>query len=171
MRGAFVSLLIAATLCTAAQAFAGLTASEFKTQRHALRHRNTVIREAKCRRPVGYPFRVPSAHFRHPAGRWSNLHKWERKIRQSKRARSRCWNAVTANIAVAEYIARHSGGDPWPNCPDPYDAGGYSWQDTKNCESRGYSWSVDPPGYYCGPLQVDPRLWAWPLRHYGVRCS
>lgn len=72
-------------------------------------------------------------------------------------------------IAAAEYVARQ-GGDPWPSCRDPYDGSGGSWQDTKDCESRGYSWYEDPPGYYCGPLQLDPNVWASVIRRYGIPC-
>ncbi len=81
-------------------------------------------------------------------------------------------NTVVARmIAAAEQIKRESpGSDPWPNCPDPYDGGGFSWQDTKDCESPGYSWSEDPPGYFCGPLQVDPQWWQHVIRRYGVPC-
>lgn len=83
----------------------------------------------------------------------------------------------TINGTIAAAISIHQsqcGGirgycDPWPNCPDPYDGRG-SWQDTKNCESPGMSWFVDPPGYYCGPLQMDPYLWRVQIKKYHVPC-
>jgi hypothetical protein len=77
---------------------------------------------------------------------------------------------VGRNIAAAEYVAAHSSGDPWPNCPDPHDGSGSSWHDTKDCESGGYGWHEDPPGYYCGPLQLDPHIWRVPIARYGVPC-
>ena len=73
-------------------------------------------------------------------------------------------------IQAAEQVAREGVGDPWPNCLDPYDGSGASWQRTKNCESPGYAWSADPPGYDCGPLQLDPILWRHVIRRWGVPC-
>jgi hypothetical protein len=70
---------------------------------------------------------------------------------------------IAKQIAAAEDIARKSGGDPWPNCPDPFDGGG-SWQDTADCENHG-SW-MDSPGYYRCGLQFDP-MWE---RVYGRLC-
>jgi hypothetical protein len=70
-------------------------------------------------------------------------------------------------IAAAERILAQ-GGDPWPNCPDPGDGG--TWQQTKDCESPGYSWYEDPPGYFCGPLQFDPAYWGDVIRRYGIPC-
>jgi hypothetical protein len=71
------------------------------------------------------------------------------------------WEA--RQIAAAEMIARESGGDPWPNCPDPYDGGG-TWQVTVNCENGG-SWYDTPGAYRCG-LQFDP-MWE---RRFGPLC-
>lgn len=65
-------------------------------------------------------------------------------------------------IHYATLIAQASGGDPWPNCPDPYDGRG-SWSDTVNCENHG-NW-YDSPGYYRCGLQFDP---GWE-RKYGVK--
>jgi hypothetical protein len=62
------------------------------------------------------------------------------------------WRA--RQIAAAEVIGRESAGDPWPNCPDPYDGSGASWDDTANCENGG-RWH-DSPGYYRCGLQFDP---------------
>lgn len=42
-----------------------------------------------------------------------------------------------SQIAAAEAIAQASRGDPWPNCPDPYDGSGASWEDTVACENGG----------------------------------
>jgi hypothetical protein len=61
---------------------------------------------------------------------------------------------INKQIMAAEAIARSSGGDPWPNCPDPHDGGG-SWQDTVNCENSG-NW-YDSPGYFRCGLQFEPR--------------
>ena len=70
---------------------------------------------------------------------------------------------VTKQIWAANILGRESAGDPWPNCPDPYDGGG-SWQDTVNCENGG-SW-LDSPGYYRCGLQFDP---GWE-RRFGRLC-
>jgi hypothetical protein len=70
---------------------------------------------------------------------------------------------VAKQMRVAALIAQGSGGDPWPNCPDPYDGGG-SWQNTVNCENGG-NW-YDSPGYYRCGLQFDP---GWE-RKYGRLC-
>jgi hypothetical protein len=56
-----------------------------------------------------------------------------------------------------------NGGDPWPNCPDPFDGGG-GWQDTVNCENHG-NW-YDSPGFYRCGLQFDP---GWEHK-YGRLC-
>jgi hypothetical protein len=60
-------------------------------------------------------------------------------------------------------IARESGGDPWPMCPDPFDGGG-SWNDTVACENSG-NW-YDSAGYYRCGLQFDP-IWE---RRFGRLC-
>lgn len=70
---------------------------------------------------------------------------------------------VTKQIWAGNILGRESSGDPWPNCPDPYDGGG-SWQDTVNCENGG-SW-LDSPGYYRCGLQFDP---GWEIR-FGRLC-
>lgn len=71
------------------------------------------------------------------------------------------WAAI--QIHYATLIARASSRDPWPNCPDPYDGSGASWDRTVACENAG-SW-LDSPGYYRCGLQFDP-MWE---RHYGRR--
>jgi hypothetical protein len=71
------------------------------------------------------------------------------------------WRA--RQIAAAEVIGRESTGDPWPNCPDPFDGGG-SWDDTVQCENGG-NW-LDTPGYFRCGLQFDP---AWEER-FGRLC-
>lgn len=70
---------------------------------------------------------------------------------------------VARQIAAATVIGRESGGDPWPNCPDPFDGGG-SWWDTVQCENGG-SW-MDSPGYYRCGLQFEP---GWE-RRFGRLC-
>jgi hypothetical protein len=70
---------------------------------------------------------------------------------------------VARQIAAATVIGRESGGDPWPNCPDPFDGGG-SWWDTVQCENGG-SW-LDSPGYFRCGLQFDP---GWE-RRFGRLC-
>jgi hypothetical protein len=77
---------------------------------------------------------------------------------------------IARMIGAGEQVAAESKGDPWPNCDDPHDGSGASWQDTKNCESPDHGWSEDPPGYYCGPLQIDPAIWAHVIRRWGVPC-
>lgn len=74
---------------------------------------------------------------------------------------------VAKQIAAAEVLGREgdaAGTDPWPNCPDPYDHGGASWQDTVNCENGG-DW-MDSPGYYRCGLQFAPQ---WEAR-FGRLC-
>lgn len=70
---------------------------------------------------------------------------------------------ITRQITIATKIAQESGGDPWPNCPDPFDGSG-TWQDTVNCENGG-NW-YDSPGYYRCGLQFDP---GWEIK-YGRLC-
>ena len=72
------------------------------------------------------------------------------------------WRAK--QISAAETIARESSGDPWPNCPDPYDGSGASWDDTVNCENGG-DW-LDSPGYFRCGLQFEP-MWE---RRFGRLC-
>lgn len=63
---------------------------------------------------------------------------------------------INKQISAANSIgaASHAnGGDPWPNCPDPFDGSG-SWQDTVNCENTG-NW-YDSPGYFRCGLQFKP---------------
>jgi len=69
------------------------------------------------------------------------------------------WAAI--QMHYGRRLAVASNGDPWPNCPDPHDGSGASWQATVNCENNG-SW-LDSPGYYRCGLQFDP-MWE---RHYG----
>lgn len=70
---------------------------------------------------------------------------------------------VNRQIAAANVIGRESPGDPWPNCPDPFDGGG-SWWATVRCENGG-SW-YDSPGFYRCGLQFDP---SWE-RRFGRLC-
>lgn len=80
---------------------------------------------------------------------------WKRRHWRAHQAASRCtpWY-VTAQIRAATIIGRESRGDPWPNCPDPFDGGGHTWADTVNCENGG-SWRDSPGFYRCG-LQFHP---------------
>jgi len=79
---------------------------------------------------------------------------------------------VTKQIRAATVIGRESRGDPWPNCPDPFDGGG-SWSKTVACENRAYherygyprEW-LDSPGYYRCGLQFAP---SWE-RRFGRLC-
>lgn len=92
---------------------------------------------------------------------------WVKRYRACVSFVSSYASARTRAIRAAEEI-RAQGGNPWPNCPDPND--GHSWDDTKACESPGYGWHEDPPGYFCGPLQFDPRYWMKQIRKYGIPC-
>jgi hypothetical protein len=83
-------------------------------------------------------------------------------------------------ILAAEAVkAASPDSDPWPNCPDPHDGSGASWTETVKCENRGIyesaglaaAWRLDPPGYYCGPLQLDPVIWRKIIARYGVPCD
>jgi hypothetical protein len=70
---------------------------------------------------------------------------------------------VAVQMKYATLIAQASSRDPWPNCGDPFDGSGASWQTLVNCENGG-SW-YDSPGYYRCGIQADP-MWE---RHYRVR--
>jgi hypothetical protein len=97
---------------------------------------------------------------------------WHRKaavwIARELAETERALNPPTVNWAAIQMrygrlLALGSVGDPWPNCPDPHDGSGATWQDTVNCENNG-NW-LDSPGYYRCGLQFDP-MWE---RHYGRR--
>lgn len=97
----------------------------------------------------------------------------QRLLRQLERARHVQAHAPVATdwrarqIAAAETLGREAdaaGTDPWPNCPDPYDHAGASWDDTVACENSG-SW-LDSPGYFRCGLQFEP-MWE---RRFGELC-
>ncbi|MFL5864690.1 MAG: hypothetical protein ACJ780_28670 [Solirubrobacteraceae bacterium] len=69
---------------------------------------------------------------------------------------------VERQMYAAAVIARESGSDPWPSCPDPWDGGSFS--SLVACENGG-SW-YDSPGYYRCGLQFDP-IWE---RRFGRLC-
>lgn len=96
---------------------------------------------------------VPALHWL--ARLWHQRHRQaQQRYLRAHRARTVSYEGWAARqIAAAEAIARSSGGDPWPNCPDPYDGGG-SWQATVDCENGG-NW-LDSPGFYRCGLQFDP---------------
>lgn len=93
-----------------------------------------------------------------------------RELAETRAALQPDWAAL--QIAAATVIGRESGGDPWPNCPDPFDGGG-SWFDTVKCENKkmfqlyGFprAW-LDSPGYFRCGLQFDP---GWE-RRFGRLC-
>jgi len=88
--------------------------------------------------------------------------RWLSSIREAPRAVNvDYW--VEKQIHAANILGAESAGDPWPNCPDPYDGRG-SWQATVNCENNG-NW-YDSPGYYRCGLQFDP-MWE---RRFGRLC-
>lgn len=70
---------------------------------------------------------------------------------------------IGRQIYAATVIGRESAGDPWPNCPDPFDGGG-SWDATVACENGG-DW-LDSPGYFRCGLQFEP-MWE---RRFGRLC-
>lgn len=89
----------------------------------------------------------------------------ERELAETQHAIS--WKStdywIKRQIEVATIIGpMHA--DAWPNCPDPFDGGGYTWQDTVNCENGG-NW-YDSDGFYRCGLQFDPQ---WE-RIYGRLC-
>lgn len=99
------------------------------------------------------------------AGIWLRVARRElgdtrRERAQHLAARARALQSAVATdwaarqIAAATVIGRESGGDPWPNCPDPWDGG--SFTALVSCENGG-SW-YDSPGYYRCGLQFDP-MW------------
>jgi hypothetical protein len=88
----------------------------------------------------------------------------KRELAETERAlRPPVTNWAAIQMRYGDRLAADSAGDPWPNCPDPHDGSGASWQDTVNCENNG-SW-LDSPGYYRCGLQFDP-MWE---RYYGRR--
>jgi hypothetical protein len=86
-------------------------------------------------------------------------------IFDARDASARCvpWY-VTRQMWAGGILGRESAGDPWPNCPDPYDGSGSSWTDTVACENGG-SW-LDSPGFYRCGLQFHP---SWEIR-FGRLC-
>lgn len=116
--------------------------------------------------------RVNLAHARYVArhGRGANR-VWHRKaavwlkreLHETERAMRPKTDWAAIQMRYGRLLALASAGDPWPNCPDPYDGSGASWYDTVACENNG-SW-LDSPGYYRCGLQFDP-MWE---RHYGRR--
>src|SRR5262245_28749527 len=58
------------------------------------------------------------------AKRWScHAVRWlSREIGETRRALTPDWASI--QIRYATLIAEASAGDPWPNCPDPYDGSG-----------------------------------------------
>lgn len=132
-------------------------------------------RAGLARFPVSYQAEAsPSLAFR----KWA-LRRWTtRRAACVRYVHARAHELGTArarNIAAAESIAaaalRGRLPDPWPNCPDPvFDGSRWSWDDTKACESRGYGWDGDPPGFFCGPLQIHPRYHAAAIRKWGIPC-
>lgn len=89
---------------------------------------------------------------------------WKRRHWRAADASSSCtpWY-ITKQIWAGNILGRESAGDPWPNCPDPWDGTG-SWTDTVGCENSG-SW-LDSPGFYRCGLQFHPN---WELR-FGRLC-
>src|SRR5262245_19345129 len=71
---------------------------------------------------------------------------------------------INKQIRVATIIGRSSRGDPWPNCPDPFDSSRYTWYHTVRCENGG-NW-YDSPGFYRCGLQFHPN---WE-RRFGRLC-
>jgi hypothetical protein len=83
------------------------------------------------------------------------------ETRRTLRPKVTDWAAI--QMHYGRRIALASAGDPWPNCADPFDGSGASWQRLVNCENGG-SW-LDSPGYYRCGIQADP-MWE---RYYGRR--
>lgn len=138
-------LTLALVICIGASVLVARAASH---QNHSARfvaaHVNNVLAR-KCR-----------GHYAFHGG---SLELWIRRHRYAHRLKDACpttpWY-VTKQIWAANILGRESAGDPWPNCPDPFNSSSYSWQDTVNCENGG-SW-LDSPGYYRCGLQFDP-MW------------
>lgn len=108
--------------------------------------------------------------------RWGWSRKSLRGVRERLRARQAPSRSLASTggiqaawIAAATELAHISGGDPWPSCPDPFWSGG-SWGALKDCESRGYSWSVClTPSGFVGPFQFHPG-WRSLWRRHGIGC-
>lgn len=159
MRYVVIILVAVAAMSTAAPASAHLVAHPKCGEMHC--------REASQKLNIAHAKYV-CHHGRRAHKRWScQAVQW--LTRELKKTEAALHPVVTTSswiakqISVANMIGAASGGDPWPNCPDPYDGGG-SWQSTVNCENGG-NW-YDSPGYYRCGLQFDP-MWE---QKYGQLC-
>lgn len=133
---------------------------------HTFRVHVNRMRRLDCRRPwkpfthIAAELAVASAGVRRRVQRvWTGRHTG------AHRDGSLCtpWY-ITKQIWAGNILGRESSGDPWPNCPDPWDGSGASWTDTVGCENSG-NW-LDSPGYYRCGLQFDP-MWE---RRFGRLC-
>jgi len=158
-----VAILAAATFAPSASAHAlhhGSTSNMTLKQKErlqvkALAHARGVVRTCarlKVNRPV--------CRWHRAQVRWVS-----RELRETREAmRPPVDHWIARQLYAANILGSESAGDPWPNCPDPFDGGGYSWSDTVACENGG-NW-YDSPGYYRCGLQFDP---AWE-RRFGQLC-
>jgi hypothetical protein len=128
-----------------------------RTTSFIAQHTNTVL-EKKCLRP-----------FRSPATRavWIQRHRAAHRRKPGTCTPATPWY-VSKQIWAGNILGREAkeagARSPWPNCPDPWDGGGHSWQDTVNCENNG-NWLDSPGPYRCG-LQFAP---SWE-RRFGRLC-
>ena len=128
-----------------------------------LRRQTNHARDVRCLAPLRRVY-VPA--FRVPlSNRPANIVKERNRLGRARAAERACvpWY-ITKQIWAGNILGRESAGDPWPNCPDPYDGGGYSWYDTVGCENGG-NW-LDSPGFYRCGLQFHPN---WEIR-FGRLC-
>lgn len=170
-----VAVWAAIALAVAVRAF---TAAEAKLERRELQQDQTIRRYSGTLRFFAHHRRLARTQEGRRAARRARV--WVRVV-QGELAETRAemrahrpqrslqsvggvgyWAAK--QIAAASTIAAESSGDPWPNCPDPYDGSGASWQDTVDCENSG-SW-FDSPGFFRCGLQFDP---SWE-RRFGLLC-
>lgn len=142
----------------AAGSVSSASAHNIKDPKTAYKHAQDVLRFFKHHKKLA---KTPAARVVIRNHRWL-LHRADRELHPQPPTYSReYW--IQRQIAVATAIGSASRGDPWPNCPDPFDGTG-SWYDTAACENGG-NW-YDSPGYYRCGLQFDP---GWE-RKYGKLC-
>jgi hypothetical protein len=130
----------------------GVAAKPYRSTAFIAAHTNHVM-AAKCR---------PAFRASTDRALWIRRHRMAHRMKRAVCRPATPWY-VTKQIWAANILGAESAGDPWPNCPDPFDGGG-SWYATVGCENNG-NW-LDSPGYYRCGLQFDP---GWE-RRFGRLC-
>lgn len=158
----FALALLTSLLCLALTAGSARSSHHDNVRMDKLAHLRgslNTIRANKCLPPMQYRWKVWEVPYL--AYVIEQTVTW---IHDARDASSRCtpWY-VTKQIWAGNILGRESAGDPWPNCPDPWDGSGSTWMDTVACENRryfelyGYPRAfLDSPGFYRCGLQFHP---------------